>query len=490
MEAILSRPGAKEHAFLRYAATFWSQHLSQVPPTKEINDAVQAFLKSPAFWTCLTLQAHVAPYLFGRYCGGRRGIFTMSVRGSNQPGEDCFGMPLPQWLDAFSRGGKDLFNTMCAFVEEWREVLLTCPKGLDLCPPLTQTRPSCYLKSLRKTKRVRVQHLEESFQNLCSPMQTRLLDVSFRGKTLWADVLCSKAEGQFQRLRIPMFSKQDAGSDEHSILISPTELADWKLSVVRTAQGSETLEAWNVHPGTLSLRRITYSHSKEQKTPLAFSKENLGRRKGTWDVVSAQDFLPQASAPGAKSIQVIHMAWKPEKLTRPSRNPLIDSDTESEDESDGSESEGANSEESASDSEPDSDDDDDDDDSAADSNDPEHTKNETSNDTSDTDYESEADGEDSLITNCLILAPFDGEPSWFPWSGPRRVWSRITCAPHPTLPLVVVSHTARQVEVIDTIKRSREIKHLPELADLEEEPLASLRGRLLTDPKSNWIGSG
>lgn len=488
VEAILSRPVAREHAFLRYAATFWSQHLSWVPPSTETNEAVQTFLKSPAFWTCLAVQARVGPYLFGRYCGGRRGIFRMSVRGSNRPGDDCFGMPLPDWIDTFSQGGKDLFTTLCSFVEEWREVLLTCPGGLDSCPPLTKTQPSCHLKSLRKARRARVAHLEDFSQAICSPVRTRLLDVSFHGKTLWADLLCYKAEGQFQRLQIPMFSKQDAKSDEHPILISPTEMAEWKLSVIRTREGPETLEAWKVDRSTLGLRRITYNHSKEHKTPLAFSKENFGRKKGIWDVVSVQDFLPQASGRGAKSVQVIHMAWKPQKPTRPNGNPLACSEgAESEDDSDADdpEVEKTDAEKPTSDSEPESDDDDDDDDDADADSDAdsdaasaasEATKNEASNDTSDTDYESEADAEDGLITDCLILAPFDGEPSWFPWSGPRRVWSRINCAPHPTLPLVVVSHTARQIEVIDTVRRTRETKHLPELADLEEEPLASLRG--------------
>lgn len=49
-----------------------------------------------------------------------------------------------------------------------------------------------------------------------------------------------------------------------------------------------------------------------------------------------------------------------------------------------------------------------------------------------------------------------------------------------TLPLVVVLHTSRQIEVIDIVKQFGETKHPPELANLEEEPHSSLRGAWVT----------
>lgn len=89
--AILSRPIAKEHAFLPYAATFWAQHcdgLGENPTEKVVHAALQ-FLQSPTLPTCLQVQSHVGPYLFGRYVDRRkRPAYTMCVKGSRQRGSD------------------------------------------------------------------------------------------------------------------------------------------------------------------------------------------------------------------------------------------------------------------------------------------------------------------------------------------------------------------------------------------------------------------
>lgn len=477
--SILSTPVAVEHAFLRYAAAFWAQHLACVSPSRELDRAVQAFLRSPAFWTCLSVQARVVPYLFGRYCGGRGGIYKMSLRGSS--GDNCFGLPLPDWLEPYSQSGGCLDKSLCSFVEEWREVLITCPTGLELCPPLDQSQPSCHLTPLKKSKILKLAHLEDHFQSLISPEEAHFFDLSFRGKTLWADLLLTKAEGRVQRLQVPLFTGKKTKSDEHPVLIDPMEAAGWMLSVVRATEAPETLAAWKVDPSTLSLRRVMHDHSQEQRPPLAFSKANLGRKKGFWNVVHAQDFLPRASE--ARSTAIMHMEWVSQKPSRPSGTLTIDEDTESNSDSDEPESE---SEDSSSDSESDSDDDDT---SSIAEHPSDGTKNKLSNDTSDTDYESEAEEEDGSITDCLIVAPFDGEPRWYPWSGARRLWSRITCAPHPELPLLVVSHTARQIEVMNLVKGTRETKHLPERADLDEEPLASVRGASVVAPRDNCIAT-
>lgn len=470
---VLSTPVAVEHAFLRYAAAFWAQHLTCVPPSRGLDEAVQAFLRSPAFWTCLSVQARVVPYLFGRYCGWGGGTYKMSLRGSSR--DNCFGLPLPDWLEPYSRSGASLDKSLCSFVEEWREVLVTCPAGIELCPPLDQNQPSCHLTPPRKSKTIKVAHLEDHFQSVGSQAETNFLDLSFRGKTLWADLILTEAEGRVQRLQVPLFTGKQTKSDEHPLPIEPTEAegwlaAGWLASVVRATEAPDTLAAWKVDPDTLSLRRVTCDHSREQKPPLAFSKANVGRKKGFWSVAHAEDYLPKGS--GARSTAIIHVVWNSQRPPKPSETLAVDEDTQSNSDSDDPETE---SEDSSSDSESDSDDDDT---SSTAQHSVNNAKNETSNETSDTDYESEAEEEGGSITDCLIVVPFDGEARWYPWSrsGARRLWSRIICAPHPELPLLVMSHTARQIEVMDLEKGTRETKHLPERADLDEEPLASVRG--------------
>lgn len=478
LSKVLLRPVAKEHAFLPYAATFWADHLDLSTthlPADKVRDAVERFLRSPAFWTCLSAQMIVSPYLFGSYSSSSRGsrYFKMGVKARSRSQQSRVGLPLPCWLDS-SDQGKALESSLCLFAEEWREVLLTCPGGLDLCPRLMRSEPSCHLTPLRAVKTVRVAHLEDHLRAVCPTGRASFLDLTFRGKTLWASLVCFQTEGKIERLQIPLFSKQTPQSDGHHLPIDPAEMTKWNTAVLRNEGQAETVQAWKVDPQSLSVKRITNDCSTEHKTPLAFSKQHIGRRRGAWEKVSIQDLAPHA-ATGTKHLQVIHMAWIAERSKSLGQPRKAADDQESEETSEEDSNDDSTSE--ASDSS--DDDDDDDDDGQADSDDVSDTsgsaKDGPAKETSDTDYD-DSEAEDGFITDCLIVTSVDGQPSWYPWSHPGRVWSRIGGAPHPTLPILVVSHTAREIQVIDLIKRTKETKHLPEATDLDEDPVASLRG--------------
>lgn len=461
---ILSRPVAPEHAFLPYAATFWWLHLSMIHPTPKVNAAVQAFLRSPAFWNCLSAQAHVSPYLFGRYssCRDRR-YFKMGVKIRAQCEEARVGLPLPDWLDS-SEEGKCLDRSLCSFAEEWREVLLTYPHGLDSCPPLVQSEPSCYLTPLNLVKTVKVARLGENLPTVCPAQRQVLHDVSFRGKTLWATMICFRPGGSLEKRQVPLFSSKSPQSEELGLLVDTTESSTWTPSVVHVDGQKNTSQAWSVHPSTLTLRRIMLDCSTEHKTPLAFAKEHMGRRKGSWTVASVQDVPSRGVTRGA--LQVIHMAWVAEKAA----TRLPRTETESNDDDDSGE-DAASDAAGPSHDEPESDDDSDNDSSSSGA-----AENDPTPETSDTDSDEFESAGDGLPTDCLIVAPVGGKPSWYPWSSSRRVWSKISCAIHPILPLLVVSYAARAIEVINVITLTKETKHLPELADLDEAPQASLRG--------------
>ncbi|KAJ0376891.1 hypothetical protein COL26b_004947 [Colletotrichum chrysophilum] len=161
---------SKEHSFLRYASTFWFQHLFSIQPDAAVRQRVERFLKSKAFWTCLSVQSRVAPFLFGFYAHRETGSFQMDIRGHTYIRGDQFGVPLPGWLDGPS---KYLDQSFWCFVREWREVLVTCPAGLKYCYPLRSfpEGKSCYLTPLQEAEasdsetsnqlQVKVANLEE-----------------------------------------------------------------------------------------------------------------------------------------------------------------------------------------------------------------------------------------------------------------------------------------------------------------------------------------
>lgn len=482
LAAILSKPIAKEHAFLPYAATFWAQHcdlFGQMPP-KAVTEAALKFLQGPTLRTCLEVQAYVGPYLFGRYVSRNdRASYKMCIKGSRMRDNDSFGVPLPQWLDTLSSQGWMLDRSMCHFIGEWREVLVTHPDGLASCLPLRKFEPACHLSPQGEHKNINVAYLEEHYKHLSSvkgvdPKDTQLLGVAFRGKTLWVDLLFCRPLGHFQRLQIPLFAKKKSIlQSDHEVLLPDEDLRNWTMRMSNHADNSDSLEALRLDPHSLSMRCVSHDTSKQWKVPLAFSKEHVGRRKGFWEVQSTQAFELGGARSG--SMQVVHVMWKSTKQRTDTNLTMA-----LEQDEDGSNSSSSESEEEETDNPAPvspgstSDDDDSDDDSVTESTTTHSRGIETADETSDMDSDSGTD-EEGHITDCLILTPCNGAPSWHPWSGAHQVWSRIGCAAHPVLPFLAVSHTARQLEVIDTTTGTQKTKHLPDLSDFQDSPVASLR---------------
>lgn len=470
LDPILRKPVPREHAFLAYAATFWAQHLEYVSPTPEIYQAVREFLCSPAFWTCLAVQVRVGRYLFGRYIGCKSSSsYEMGIRGSRTRGDDCFGLPLPRWLDRYSHEGLLLDRSMCYFVDEWREVLMTCADGLQSCLPLRVCEPSCYLGPLEKPKHCRVLHLSKHLPEARSVSGCRLLGVAFAGKILWADLVFQDRtrESRFQYLHIPLFStRKNTISKEFDDLPTSEDWSDWTLSLTRPSGGTEALEALRVNPETLCLRRVSDSVSEHHQVSPAISEDTIGSRKGKWDMMSLQEVGGDGQVVN-RPLLVVHMAWKPHEMSPGRQNLLLSARASDQDDGDSSVSEEEDDDAS-------SDDDSSDDGSETNSTGSPQSTAGSSNGASTT---GPASGKnDGPATDCMLLVPSGGKPRWILWSTGHRVWSRVQSATHPTLPLVALTHTARQIEVIDTTQEKRTTKHLPEPPDLQEVPLASVRG--------------
>jgi hypothetical protein len=480
---ILSKPIAKEHAFLPYAAMFWAQHCDWIGthPTIEVTQATLRFLQGPTLRTCLEVQARVGPYLFGRYVDKRnRASFQMCVKGSRSRENDSFGVPLPQWLDTLSSQGLLLDRSICHFIGEWREVLIQHPDGLQSCLPLRKFEPTCHLTPLVGHKHIRLAYLEDEYKQLklfrsFDPKDVQVLRVAFRGKTLWVHVLFNQLQGRCHHLEIPLFAKKkNTTRIKSKVWLLHGDLRDWTMNIASRKEKPDTIEAWKLNPHDLGMRWTSHDESKERKVPLAFSGVNLGRRRGSWEIQSTQNLELDARS---GSMQIVHVKWKSSKIVPGAASRLafeVHGDSDSSFSESGEEMETVPAPASpGSASEDDSDDDSDD--SYIEPTTSQSRATETADEASNENSEAEAD--EVQITDCLVVMSCDGDPSWHPWSGAPQFWSNIGCAAHPSLPLLAVSHTARQLEVIDTVTRAQKTKHLPDLADLQDSPMASLRGK-------------
>ncbi|TGJ79937.1 hypothetical protein E0Z10_g8820 [Xylaria hypoxylon] len=454
----------KEHAFLRYAAIFWFQHLHDKSieiPSPAVPVAVREFISSKGFWNCLRVQSHVAPYLFGRYTSQKKCGFKMAIRGREWKGDDRFAVPLPTWLGDHSSDDLLRDQSLCHFTEEWREVIITNPHGLDQCIPMKPFANSCWLKSLSKTNTVRAVNLAEAFGNDIITT-SRLVGVGFSGKKLCVDLAYQTKDTPTNvicRLKQPLFKANSRPQRSHQTIHMDSDISNCAIYSLLEEGISRELVAWSVDPRNLDLRMVDHEYSEPIKAPSLPTDSKQTVSEETWGMLAYYN-CNETKADVEKLIHVVHMSRK----SRTIRSGRIDDDDQDNDDSDDSSEATADEEESHSEDEFS-----DDDTSSSESGD-ESTDEEMTTDESDLESHS-GDQED---TDCLIIIPQGRSPYWTkPWRHPQLLWSRIVPAVHPTESLVAFMHTPNQLELV---KGETQIsRNLSGLADEPEEVLASAR---------------
>ncbi|KAI0509212.1 hypothetical protein F5B22DRAFT_366395 [Xylaria bambusicola] len=457
----------KEHAFLRYAATFWFQHLgddSIEKPSSAAAQAVREFLSSKNFWNCLRVQSHIAPYLFGRYTGYRPGGYKMAIRGKEWKGNDSFAIPLPTWLSDNSSDDLMRDQSLCHFVEEWREVIITQPQGLDQCVSMKAFPNSCWLKSLCKTSTVKGVNLAETFgSDVISTSQ--LLGVGFSGKKLCVDMAYQTKDGPtdvLYRLKQQLFKANSRPQRSQQKIPLGSGISKWAITAVDEEGVSKQLTAWSVDPSSLNVRMMRGEHSEPFDAPSLSIKGRRTSPNISWEMLGTYKHdYHETGADVDKSIYVFHMSQQA------IRAEPIDDDDDAEDSDDSDNDAEATSDEEESDDE---DEFSDDDDSSSDRSSDESAAEETSTDESD----AESDCCHHEDTDCLIIISPGRSPFWTkPWTHPALLWSRNMCAMHPTEPLVAFMTAPTQIGVVQG-----ETQRSIEISGLEDEPedvLASAR---------------
>ncbi|KAI0183828.1 hypothetical protein EV127DRAFT_351879 [Xylaria flabelliformis] len=454
----------KEHAFLRYAATFWFQHLGDKfisKPSPAVSKAVQEFISSKNFWNCLRVQSYVVPYLFGRYMSQERS-FKMAIKGQEWKGDDSFAVPLPTWLGDHSPDNLLRDQSLCHFAEEWREVIITHPHGLDQCVSIKPFANSCWLKSLAKANTVKCVNLEGAFGSDILTA-SKILGVGFSSKKLWVDVAYQTRDGpedMVWRLRQPLFKANAQPQRSNQRLPIDSDILEWAICPLVTDDVMSELVAYNIDLHSLDLRKANREHSERIESP-QHVHEKRTMSKTRWETLG---HYVVSGSNNETSIHVMHMSRK-------NRTKFRLGFGENDDEHDGDDSD--ESSKQTSDVESDSEDEFSDDDTSSEQSNEESTAGETSTDESDV----ESSLEDHDDTDCLILISKDRPPYWTkPWTHPPLLWSRIACALHPTEHLVAFMHTPSQLEVVDLEKDTQVSINVLGLIDEPKDGLASTRG--------------
>jgi hypothetical protein len=303
-------------------------------------------------------------------------------------------------------------------------------------------------------------------------------DVSV-GKPLWANILYvpEDAKDKVRQIRVPLFSSKHKPSRAEYTLPIATDQKNWIDSIESDSKGQESPEAWSFSQQTMAVRRTTTTQTESFEMPLPYRKQSENMPGKYWETIMVE--VP-CSVKASSGIKIFQLIWRP-------RMGVAGDDTASDDGEQGSDDESVDAESTAnedseSESEMSNDDESDDDESNDDSS--SSASEETDGDRDDDDTEqaddSSATTEDShevCSSNCLFILKSGKTPLWTDiWTEELCKWSNMVMAIHPTLPLLVYTRKALQLDVVDLETTKQSMVHLPELADLQETSACCTRG--------------
>ncbi|KAF4461756.1 vegetatible incompatibility HET-E-1 [Fusarium albosuccineum] len=495
LKALVSKTSVStDHAFLRYAATFWHMHLWNTKhPSPQVIRAVEEFLTSPAYWTCVYVQSHVARHLFARYNkkSGTSAYSPTMGRMTNSSG--LFAVPLPQWMvTCSSTSTASLDRSLCAFVQDWGELLTKNPDHLDKAVPLTLFQPGCHLTAPGKHPKVRVKYSSKVLGQMPGLL---LVDSCFPankskgGKTLQLRIIREEGEKPDRQVRVykvAVFPKPKVLSESEHHLSSETLKDGWVNTLVRGNElGEDLIQAWKVNPQNLNLRREFQSQSLDYTAPKALKSE-LGldeQEGGFWRRVQLTLVTEPGRGDTDPTTRLFHLRWVPQK------HPDNDSDlngTRVSDPQASSDSDSDTDSDSDSDSDFDSDSDSDSESNSCSGSD--ETTRDSSDETEISDLHGDLDqSSHEPHQDCLIVVSDFGVPAWRSIRTNHSLWSKLTGARHPTLPIVALSYKSGQVDIINDMTGSSTSVEVIEQGDMEASKVAASSRELQFSPCGNYL---
>jgi hypothetical protein len=426
--------GAKEHAFLKYAATFWFWHLMRAGHSSQLFAAVERFIQSPAFWTCLTVQSKIAPHLLARLTESKQGSFRLSTtgpRGCDIDHKISFAFPLPDWLDEYGPSGQAIVQDFHAFIKEWHPVLTSYPQVISQCIRDVTGRRTFPCRNPSEFRGVEVFSSFLPATSMSDVVNLCLESVRFDEKGLHARILEDREAGLKRDIELRRIHISSGKSSEHGIIRrSITSPHSSRAFHMFSGEDTEDSPLWLLDLKDLSL---TQHHNLSQKTfnapahmekvgatpePDALTRSWVINKKFAGRTAHGEAFTYHCSKTYTGRREGDDSGYG-------SSHSDLDSESNSESDSD----------------------------SALDEPDV---------------------GPVGYTRHCLVMVHQECSPSWFPWQSDFRNQLQISCAFHPTESIALWSHAAYEVCMADLRIGHITTRILPEPVDVQLRSAAAV----------------
>ncbi|KAI1383098.1 uncharacterized protein F4822DRAFT_440780 [Hypoxylon trugodes] len=380
----------EEHAFLKYAAAFWFEHLNQADNSEELFLEVKSLVESVAFSTCLAVQVKVRPHLFARYTNIRGTAVALRLESGELGRLDSIAVPLPDWVEFYEPGGCNISRMLYNFIREWHETLIRHPEAA-----------SSYCQTDQAGSRV--------LPGLASMMSKNMRISAIRVPSEASDVALSSTfyekskphacityvDGDTTRWQEGPIS---AGVLSKSGIIPMESRREKAGRLIRFSEQLHSPHPTDPVTWSIPLANLEVEHYYEGKTR-AFRAPDLCRASDSstmgWILVTESK-----SASADWSALAFHLT---STRSEEAKKQDVDSGYDSASDTDGGWS------------------------------------------VSDGDTSDDEDSE-TLVSDCLLLC-CDGEnPIWIPWLNDR---SQISCAFHPNRKIAVCSRSLDEIQIID-----------------------------------------
>jgi hypothetical protein len=433
-----------EHAFLKYAAAFWFEHLNRADHSEEIFSEVKSFIHSRAFWTCLMVQVKVRPHLFARYTQTDDGEFSLGLERGELSKDAEIMVSLPDWLEFYKPDGHDISQAFYGFIREWHEVLVLHSDAAGSCQ-LDQVGRRLLpgiASFMSKTTRI---------STISAPAKASsviLAGVTFEKSKLIAQL--TYVEGNTTTWQEGPIAANEPPKTQTTQTLGKSAMTKRLIRFGKRYQNSSPVIS------SISLRdlEVELRHDSKDAFPAPKSCHIPVKRKDqewSWNLVTESDYATDHG-----SAMAFH-------FTRPRFEEMRKQEADS-----GYGSASGSDSASESDTWSESDDDSEDDANDKDGN-------------SSTEKECEHLGSD-----CLVICSEGGKPQWIPWTEKSSNRMQIFCAFHPTRRIAAFSRGPGKLEILDMAngKISNQAIEEPESVRASVSGSVSCRGEFL--PFESW----
>jgi hypothetical protein len=419
-----------DHAFLRYAATFWFWHLMRTHHSHDLFTSVEQLIRSPNFWTCLIVQCKAAPHLFAQLVevhGGQYRLGAGRVLGQDTPSEQRlnFAFPLPEWLDEYEPSGPIIVQEFFRFIKEWHSVLTSTPLALSQC--LRDFTGSTYpCRNPSQSKDIRVLGLLQS-DAMQDSSKAFLRSLRVEGDNLHATLTehehCSQSNLKIRQVCVDNAFVISGGISRKTIreqiFTANSSPCDVRIHI-EDSNGKLTI--WTLELSGLNLTLDNGSQTTTFEATGEIQKLNLSSQYDPtvlWVMASRSPVRSSSMVLGFHCLKTPHGKQNEDDSGYGTSGPNSESEDGSDDESD--------------------------------------------------------EKDLALNHHGLVLASGVFSPIWFQWQSDARIEVQVEFATHPTEPIAVWSHSAFELQIADLRTGNVRSVILPEPVDIQIRSASALR---------------